>query len=158
MTITEQYTDMAGKIRMIVELTTGETIMLKFSEQPSTTALDEIEAKYIIAHEEDATQTMFQNLLDDNTLIWACVNKLHVEPTITITQFNKWLTDNYTWDAQTIIWYFLLKLRAWLEVHAGLVFDDGTQLETMKKCRNWIVGHKDTLVAKTIFGNKDLIF
>ena len=32
---------------MVVELSNGETTMLKFSEQPTTSALNEIEANYI---------------------------------------------------------------------------------------------------------------
>ena len=91
MTIIEQTIDLAGKIRMIVQLTNGEIIPLKFSTQPSTTQLNEIEASYIVAHQYDSVQTVTINLSNHYELIREFVTLVKQNPSVTLTQYNNWL-------------------------------------------------------------------
>lgn len=154
MKILEQTTDMAGKIRMTCQTSTGESMFLKFSTQPSQEQLEEIEARHIEITEESDVEAM-TNLLNEESTILMVVRKLRNNPAITIVQFNTWLND-FSWQDQNIAWNFLMRLRAWLSSRSETTFSDDTQGETMRRCRSWIVNTRKKRVTKIVFGSLNI--
>ena len=152
MTIIEQTIDLAGKIRMIVQLTNGEIIPLKFSTQPSTTQLNEIEASYIVAHQYDSVQTVTINLSNHYELIREFVTLIKQNPTVTLTQYNNWLAGKQ-WHEAAIIRFFVYKLAMGLAEHSEVSITSYTESFILGKVRDWLVDTPAKKIEKVVFNN-----
>ena len=150
MTITEQYIDMAGKIRMVVLLTTGESILLKFSEQPTTTALEIIEANYIEAHEYDNLTNLTYELLENIELLQEVVTEIKKYPSLTLTQYNNYLA-NKTWYEQAIIHYFIFVVAMGLAQHYDKSLANLDETIILINVRNWIAETPAKKITKILF-------
>jgi len=150
MTITEQYIDMAGKIRMVVLLTTGESILLKFSEQPTTTALEIIEANYIEAHEYDNLTNLTYELLENIELLQEVVTEIKKYPSLTLTQYNNYLA-NKTWYEQAIIRYFIFVVAMGLAQHYDKSLANLDETTILINVRNWIAETPAKKITKILF-------
>ena len=150
MTITEQYIDMAGKIRMVVLLTTGESILLKFSEEPTTTALEIIEANYIEAHEYDNLTNLTYELLENIELLQEVVTEIKKYPSLTLTQYNNYLA-NKTWYEQAIIRYFIFVVAMGLAQHYDKSLANLDETIILINVRNWIAETPAKKITKILF-------
>jgi len=150
MTITEQYTDMAGKIRMVVLLSTGESILLKFSEQPTTTALEAIETAYIDAHEYDNLTNLAYELLENIELLQEVVTEIKAHPSLTLTQYNAYL-DGKTWYEASIIRYFIFVVANRLAQHYDKSLANMDEVTILLNVRDWIVETPIKKIAKILF-------
>jgi hypothetical protein len=102
MIILDQTTDLAGKIRMTCQLSTGETIALKFTEQPTQEVLDHIEADYIIQHQLDSVTQELLSIYDHVDVLKDFIAKVKATPTVTLAQYNTWLGTKQWWEAAII--------------------------------------------------------
>ena len=150
MTIKETYQDMAGKWRYIVELTTDETIMLKFSEIPTTTALETIEADYILAHEYDSFTNLTYELLDNIELLREVVTEIKTHPTLNLTQYNNYLAGK-EWYEQAIIRYFIFVVALGLAQHYNIILVNLTEAKILTSVRDWLVETPAKKIAKILF-------
>ena len=150
MTIKETYQDMAGKWRYIVELTTGETIMLKFSETPTMTELETIEADYILAHEYDGLTNLTYELLDNIELLREVVTEIKTHPTLNITQYNNYLAGK-EWYEQAIIRYFIFVVALGLAEHYEKNLANLDETTILVNVRDWIVETPAKKIAKILF-------
>ena len=150
MTIIEQTIDLAGKIRMIVQLTNGEIIPLKFSTQPSTTQLNEIEVSYIVAHQYDSVQTVTINLSNHYELIREFVTLVKQNPSVTLTQYNNWLTGKQWYEA-AVIRFFVYKLAMGLASHAEVSLTGLTESFVLGKVRDWFVNTPTGKIERVVF-------
>jgi len=150
MEILEQYTDMAGKIRMVARLSNGETIPLKFQSQPTTQQLETIEASYIDHHLYDGVQQETISILDHADLIREFISLVKQNPTVTLTQYNTWLSKKEWWES-AVIRFFVFKLATALSAKADVVLTDYTESQVMQKLRNWIVATPVRKISKVIF-------
>jgi len=150
MTITEQYTDMAGKIRMVVLLSTGQSILLKFQTQPTTQQLNDIEADYILAHEYDSFTNLTYELLDNIELLREVVTEIKTHPTLNLTQYNNYLAGK-EWYEQAIIRYFIFVVALGLAQHYEKNLANLDETTILVNVRDWIVETPAKKIAKILF-------
>ena len=152
MTITEQYTDMAGKIRMVVLLSTGQSILLKFQTQPTTQQLETIEADYILVHEYDGLTNLTYELLDNIELLREVVTEIKTHPTLNLTQYNNYLAGK-EWYEQAIIRYFIFVVALGLAQHYEKNLANLNETTILVNVRDWIVETPAKKIAKILFNN-----
>ena len=150
MTITEQYTDMAGKIRMVVLLSTGQSILLKFQTQPTTQQLETIEADYILTHEYDDLTNLTYELLDNIELLKEVVTEIKTHPTLNLTQYNNYLAGK-EWYEQAIIRYFIFVVALGLAEHYEKNLANLDETTILVNVRDWIVETPAKKIAKILF-------
>lgn len=156
MAIVNQFTDMSGKIRIVWQMSNGESIMVNFNTQPTTLELEEIEAKYIEEHLYDTTDKLQITIIEDLDLLKSFISEIKNHPTVTLTQFNNWLsTKEWYEDAQIRI--FIFKLAQRLADYKELDITDFTQSQILQKIRDWIVSTPIKKISKLIFGNIETI-
>lgn len=150
MTILEQYTDMAGKIRMVVRLSNNETIPLKFQTQPTIQQLNDIETAYILAHLYDNVRQETINILDHAELIREFITLVKQNPTVNLTQYNNWLGTKQWWESATIR-FLVYKLAMALASKAEVTLTSYTETQVLQKLRDWIVATPARKIEKVIF-------
>lgn len=85
-------------------------------------------------------------------LIKEVVLKIKANPTLTLTQYNNYLSGKL-WYEQAIIRFFLYKLAVGLAQHYGVVLTDYTETQVLQKVRDYIVNTPNWKLAKIIFNN-----
>jgi len=155
MIILDQTTDLAGKIRMTCQLSNGETLALKFQEQPTTTVLEEIETNYLANHQYDTIQQETISIYDHANVIKDFIAKVKATPTVTLAQYNTYLAAK-PWYESAIIRFFVFKLATALDQKNGIVLASLTETEVLTKLRNWIVATQAAQIAKTVLNTTDI--
>jgi hypothetical protein len=150
MTITEQYIDAAGKIRMVVLLSSGESIMLKFSEQPTTTVLEAIETNYIAEMTIQRLSVVQYEMLKFKDLFKVVVDAIKANPAMTLTQYTNHLATKQ-WFEQGIINTFMYVIAVNLAERGGIVLANQTQSTIWTQVRNWIVATPGRNIARILF-------
>lgn len=79
------------------------------------------------------------------------ISYIRTHPALTLTQFNTFIGTK-TYSEQACIRYYLYVLTRKLAKRYGVVLDNFTESEILKKLRNWIVNTDLNLVKKLIFG------
>ena len=151
MTIKEQYTDVAGKIRMVVELSNGESIMLKFNEQPTTTALETIEANYVANTTIERLAVLQYEILQHKELFKVVVAAIKANPSMTLTQYTTQLGTRQWWE-QAIINTYMYTIAVNLAEKYGVSLANYTQSTVWTQVRNWIAATPARNIAKILFG------
>ena len=151
MIIKEQYIDAAGKIRMVVELSNGETTMLKFSEQPTTSALNEIEANYIANSAVEKLAVVQYEILQHRDLFKAVVIAIKANPSMTLTQYTTHLNTKQWWE-QAIINTYMYTIAVGLAEKHGVSLSNYTQSTVWTQVRNWIANTPARNISKILFG------
>lgn len=150
MTITEQYTDAAGKIRMVVLLSNGESVMLKFNEQPTTTALEAIEANYVANVTIERLPVVQYEMLKFKDLFRIVVEAIKANPSMTLTQYTTYLNTRQ-WYESAIINTFMYTIAINLAEKHGVTFANQTQSTIWTQVRNWIVSTPARNIARILF-------
>lgn len=149
MTILDQYTDMAGKLRLNCQTSTGVILSLKFDHQPTEAELSVIESQYIENHQYDSVVTVAFNLLDHVELLKEFITLVKANPSVTLAQYNNWLATK-SWYQSAIIRYFVFSLATILSNRKDVSLSSMTESEVLGKLRDWIVATNIRAIAKTI--------
>jgi hypothetical protein len=153
MAIVNRDVDMAGKIRIVWQMANGDSVMWKFSSEPTTEQLEALEAKHMILHEYDNVYQIPITITEDVELIRDFIQQIKDHPTVTLTQFNTWLSTKQ-WQEDAQIRVFIFKLAQELANRQEVQLSDYTQAEILGKLRNWIVDAPIKKIAKVIFGDQ----
>lgn len=145
---------MTGKIRIGWQLPSGEVVYWKFTEQPTTQRLEELEAQYVVAHEYDSVGQATLTLTEHQDLLKECVLMIKDNPSLTLNQYNNYLATK-AWYEESIIRFFVYKLAQELSQRAELSLDNSTQAEVLLKLRNWVVDTPVKKIAKVVLGNQE---
>lgn len=140
---------------MVVQLSNGEMIPLKFASQPSTTALNEIEASYLDQHQYDSVRQEVVSLYDHVDLIKEFVKKIKDNPNVTLNQYNTWLGTKL-WYEQAILRFFVFKLATLLSTHYDITLTDLSESQVLGKLRDWIVATPSRKLAKAILDSNEI--
>lgn len=87
----------------------------------------------------------------NKSLIVDVVTYIRANPTITLAQYNSLLATK-TWYEATLIRAFVYRLALGLAAYYGVVLDNMTESEVLKKVRNWLCGSSINLVKRVCFG------
>lgn len=150
MTITEQYTDVAGKIRMVVLLSNGESIMLKFDHEPTTTELNTIETNYIANITIERLPVAQYEMLKFKDLFKVIVDAIKANPAMTLTQYTTYLATKQ-WYESSIINTFMYIIATNLAERASIVLANQTQSTIWTQVRNWIATTPSRNIARILF-------
>jgi len=153
MIILEQTTDLAGKIRMTCELSNGETIALKFDHSPSNEELNTIEFNYIAQHAYDHVEHEIVSIYDHANTIRDFIAKVKATPSITLTQYNTWLTSKY-WGDVAVIRFFVYKLASAIAIKKGYTLSNYSESAVLSYLRTWIVATPTAEIMKTVFNSE----
>lgn len=152
MIILDQSIDLAGKIRMTCQLSNGETIALKFAEQPTQAELDNIEADYIAQHQSDHIAHETISIYDHIDVLKDFIAKIKATPTVTLAQYNTWLATKQWYEA-AIIRFFVYRLAQAVATKKGYTLSNYTETVILGYLRDWIVATPGNEIAKTVIGN-----
>lgn len=150
MTITEQYTDVAGKIRMVVLLSNGESVMLKFDHQPTEAELNTIEASYISNVTIERLPVVQYEMSKFKDLFRVVVEAIKANPSMTLTQYTTYLNTRQ-WYESAIINTFMYTIAINLAEKHGVTFANQTQSTIWTAVRNWIVSTPTRKIARILF-------
>ena len=149
--IIDQYTDIAGKVRITWQLPDGNAVMWKFQTEPTTQQLEDLEAQHLVIHEYDDVPQIPIIIMEDVKLITNFILLVKDNPTVNLTQFNNWLsTKEWYEDAQIRI--FIFKLAQGLSSNYDVELDDYTITEVLIRVRDWIVTTPINKIKKIILG------
>lgn len=152
--ITEQYTDLAGFIRIVWQMeTTGYTdkvLTFKFKTQPTTEQLETLEANWIDAHEYDNLISLEYNLFDYIDLLKEVVQGIEDNPTMTLTQFNNYIGQKAWWQQATIE-FFMVVTATKLAEHYDITLSDYNNQTVFENVRDWIAATPSKKIAKVLF-------
>lgn len=151
MTIKEQYTDVAGKIWMVVELFNGESMMLKFDHQPTSDELTQIETNYLANKEIQTLPVIDYQIIQNKELFRIVVMAIKSNPSMTLTQYTTQLATRQWWE-QAIINVFLYTIAVNLAEKNGVVLANQTQSTIWTAVRNWIVNTPTNKINRIFFG------
>lgn len=145
------YVDAAGKYRVIWQFPDGEVLFHKLPAYKTEAELETYFQQYLIEREFGGVEKL-QTVLDDNKeLIVEVVTYIRTHPNLTLTQWNTVLATK-EWHEQVVIRAFLYKLALLLAQHYGIVLDNYTEAEILKKLRNWICTVNINLLKRVVFG------
>jgi len=151
MTILDQYTDAASKIRILVLLTDGTTVWWKFTSTPTTPELEALETAYIAEHLYDDEKIFEYQIMDNLPLLKEVVDLIHDNPSITLSQFNTYLGTK-TWYESATIQYFTYMIAEGLSVYHGVSLGDLTVGTILANVRDWIAANPTKKIARILFG------
>ena len=151
MIVTSTTTDSIGKIRKYVTLSNGDTIVWKFSSEPSTALLNQMETQYLAQHQYDYVQTEIISIYDNIEAIRDFILKVKATPTVTLAQYNTYLGLK-PWYEQAVIRYFVYKLATGLANKKGITLNNLTETTVLQALRDWVVATNGEVI-KRVIGN-----
>jgi len=152
MEIIEKFQDLAGKWRTKCLLTSGAIVMWKFSHEPTTQELEDLEAEYLVLHQYDDVMQVNISLYDHKELITEVLTEIKTHPSLTLAQWNTYLAGLEWYDASVIRW-FVFRLAQGLAERFDIFIADYTEVEVLTKLRDWIVASPQAKIIKAVFGD-----
>lgn len=154
--IVEQYTDMAGKIRIVWQTTDGVRLFLKFNAQPTEAELLAIEEQYTEEHSDDDLVPAVFNLLDNRQPVIELIRYIKTNPEVTPNQINDWYATKQ-WYEQEILRALVYYIGTILAERKEIDLTDLTEAQVFRKVRNWIVAKPLRRISRLIFGERRVL-
>lgn len=149
--IIEQYTDMAGKVRIQWQSTaTGNVYSYKFDSDPSMEQLqalsDQSDENQII----QAVQPLNISTEGSEAAIMAFIDKVRATPTITLTQYNTHL-NTLTWNDEASVRAFVYNMAKGLSERNEIEVSGWTEGTVLREVRDYINANTDEVINRLIF-------
>lgn len=141
------YVDTQGKYRVIWQFADGRIMMHKFDSIKTAKELDIFFADF----EDWNGAIKLMDFSEHEALIIDSVKKIRATPSLTLTQYNTYLSGK-PWHEAVIIRSFVYKLALKLAEHYGVILTDYTESQVLLKVRNWIVSAEIRTLKRVIFG------
>ena len=142
-----------NRYSVLIELNDGNGMRLQFNDVVSDEyALSEAQ---LIVDRQDAEQaynnieTLPFDLLENITLLKEFIEKIKATPTITLGQYNTWLSTK-PWYESAIIKYFVFIMATKLAERKGLVLDSLAETQVLSALRKWIIETDLKTIGKTV--------
>lgn len=151
--IIEQYTDMAGKIRIQWQSqATGNVYLYKFSTEPSQEELQVLSD----ASDTDAeiSQPLDLSLLSDNAIIAQFIDKIKASPSITLAQYNTYLSA-LPWHQGAAIRNFVFLMAKQLSDRNEVSLSGWTEGVVLREVRDYIVDTATEILYRLIFNKNE---
>ena len=143
--------EMVTFYRVIWEWPDGSIEFHKFVGMRTEPEL-EVEFEDIKRERDYGWISKLQTTLDDNEdLIKEVVIQIRTHPALTLNQYNQYLNGK-EWYEQVVIRAFIYKIAILLAAKYDVQLDDYTEVEVLKKVRNWICNSEIRLLKRVIFG------
>jgi hypothetical protein len=154
--IIEQYTDMAGKIRVLWQSdTTGQTYLFKFTEEPTEQQLQALSEANDTARSVNAVQPLTFSLLDHKAVLIDMIRRVKESPNTTLAQYNNYL-GTLTWYEAAIIRTFVFLLAQRLAEKKDVTLANMTENTVFIAVRNFLANTPKWKLARLILGENDI--
>jgi hypothetical protein len=149
--IISQYTDMAGKIRILWQSpATGEVYHYKFNEEPTTQQLETLSDESDAYTDIQKTPTLTFDLLEYRDQIKTFIEQVKARPNLTLAQYNAYLGSLQWYDA-AVIRFFVFVFAVRLAERKDIDLPNQTEANTLQAVRDFIVDTPARKLAKLIF-------
>lgn len=140
-----------GKHRVIWQFADGNILCYKFDTEKTEAECETFFAQYLIEQEFGQIEKLQTVLNDNENLIKEVIVYIRNHPNLTLAQWNTVLSAKQ-WHEQVVIRAFIYKLALLLAQHYGIVLDNFTEAEILKKLRNWVCSVNVNVLKRVIFG------
>ena len=149
--IIEQYTDMAGKVRIQWQSTaTGNVYSYKFDSEPSLERLqalsDQSDENQII----QAVKPLNISTEGAGAAVRAFIDKVRATPTITLTQYNTQL-NTLAWNDEASVRAFVYQMAKGLSDRNEIDVSGWTEGTVLREVRDYINANADEVINRLIF-------
>lgn len=153
--IIEQFTDPAGKIRILWQsAATGNRYWFKFDEQPTTGTLEALSDNADQIADDDTHKPLSINLLDYRNIIVRIAQQIKANPNLTLTQYNNYLAS-LPWHEASVIRFFVFALAERLAERKDVTLANLNESTVLQAVRDFIVNTPGRKLARLIFGETD---
>lgn len=154
--IIEQYTDMAGKWRVLWKSdTTGQVYNFKFAAEPTEQQLQALSDANDTAVSVNTVQPLAFSLLDHKSVLIDMIRRVKESPNTTLTQYNNYL-GTLTWYEAAIIRTFVFLLAQRLAKKRDVVLANMTENTVFIAVRNFLADTPKWKLARLILGENDI--
>lgn len=154
--IIEQYTDMAGKWRVLWKSdTTGQVYNFKFSDEPTEQQLQALSDANDTAAAVNAVYPLTFSLLDHKSVLIDMIRRVKESPNTTLTQYNNYL-GTLTWYEAAIIRTFVFLLAQRLAKKKDVALANMTENTIFIAVRNFLADTPKWKLARLILGENDI--
>lgn len=154
--IIEQYTDMAGKWRVLWQSdTTGQTYNFKFADEPTEQQLQALSDANDTAVTVNAVQPLSFSILEHREVLIELVRRVKTSPNTTLTQYNNYL-GTLPWYEAAIIRTFVFLLAQRLSEKKDVTLANLTENTVFVAVRNFLADTPIRKLARLILGENDI--
>jgi hypothetical protein len=154
--IVEQYTDMAGKWRVLWQSdTTGQTYNFKFAEEPTEQQLQALSDANDTAATVNAVQPLSFSILEHREVLIELVRRVKASPNTTLAQYNNYL-GTLPWYEAAIIRTFVFLLASRLAEKQDVSLASLTENTVFVAVRNFLADTPTWKLARLILGENDI--
>jgi hypothetical protein len=154
--IIEQYTDMAGKIRVLWQSdTTGQTYNFKFADEPTEQQLQALSDANDTAVTVNAVQPLSFSILEHREVLIELVRRVKASPNTTLAQYNNYL-GTLPWYEAAIIRTFVFLLAQRLAEKRDVTLANMTENTVFIAVRNFLANTPKWKLARLILGENDI--
>jgi len=153
MAIEQKYQDIAGKWRVLYQINLDESIMLKFSQNPSDAEVQSKVDIHIASDEYIYRDTYKLPIIieDFKESIENAVRFIKITNP-TLAQWNTYISTLQWYDASMVRWFiFALAIR--LAEQNSINLSVYTEVEILSKLKQWIIVTPAAKLRKIIWGN-----
>jgi len=149
--IVEQYTDMAGKIRIQWQSTaTGNIYQFKFSHEPDLSRLQDLSDRSDENQIIQAVQPLSINTEGAEQAIRSFIDKIRQMPDITLTQYNTYL-NTLAWNDAASVRSFVYQMAKGLSERQEIEVSGWTDGTVLREVRDYINNNSDEIINRLIF-------
>jgi hypothetical protein len=152
--IIEQFTDAAGKIRILWEQPSGVVYNFKFSQEPTTLELETLANERESLEEHISGQPVLSKEVNKEQII-QLVETLKSNPNITANQFNTRL-ETQPWYIQVEIRYLIYLLGTKLAERKDIPLAGSTEAKFFNGVKSFIVNTPKRKLAKLLLNEYDI--
>ena len=154
--IIEQYTDMAGKWRVLWQSdTTGQTYNFKFADEPTEQQLQALSDANDTAVTLNAVQPLSFSILEHREVLIELVRRVKASPNTTLAQYNNYL-GTLPWYEAAIIRTFVFLLAQRLAKKKDVTLANLTENTVFVAVRNFLADTPTWKLARLILGENDI--
>jgi hypothetical protein len=118
--------------------TVNRNVVFKFNYDPSDTDITNVGTDWVIKHQLDNVQFIDTGLTDAQDCIINFVTKVKATPSVTLSQYNAWLSSQ-PWGDQYTIRAFVFRIGQKLAEAKEITLSGVTETVMLTAVRNWIV-------------------
>lgn len=153
--IIEQYTDMAGFIRILWQSqATLNIYAYKFQQAPTQAQLEELSEASEAESELQKQGTVDLSILAERQTIIAFIEKVKATPNVTLSQYNTYL-GALPWYEAAVIRFFVYMIAQRLAERKNLTLANMNENTVLSAVRDFIVEQPIRRLARLIFNTNE---
>ncbi len=151
--IVEQYTDMAGKIRITWQsIATGNIYQYKFATEPTEQKLQALSDQSDIESDLQKVGQVDLSILTERHIILQFIEKVKDTPNVNLTQYNTYLGTLH-WTVAAVIRFFVYMIASRLADRKEVSLPNMNESTVLAAVRDFIVNTPARNLVRLIFNS-----